>query len=148
MTLLAILLSHNGKRNLLATNHRASRIFASAFTSSSTSATSSTATALTSSKSLRFGVGGSTISSSKYSNQQFFSTDAKSNSSPSALSATVEDELDSALDDILASAFEEAGDVPKPSNIKVQSVSNNDDGDAAVAAADATEVRIYLLLHY
>ena len=134
MTLLAILLSHQGKRSL-----NSSRIFASAFTSSSlTSSSTSTVTAFTSSKSRRsFGAGPQKC--------QFFSTNTDSSpKTATTLSATVEDELDSALDDILGSAFEEAGDLSKKaSNIKVQSVSNNDsDVDDGVS----TEVRLYHML--
>ena len=57
-----------------------------------------------------------------------FSTEAlpDEDSSSTALKATVEDDLDSALDDILGMAFEEAGNAPK-SRIKVQAVATLDD---------------------
>lgn len=56
-----------------------------------------------------------------------FSTEASTDDdSSSALKATVEDDLDSALDDILGMAFEEAGGAPK-SNIKVEAVAPPED---------------------
>lgn len=59
-----------------------------------------------------------------------FSTEANNeDDSTSALKATVEDELDSALDDILGMAFEEAGDTAPKSNIKVQAVANSEDDE-------------------
>ena len=69
-----------------------------------------------------------------------FSTEATDDDSTTALKATVEDDLDSALDDILGMAFEEAGDVAPKSTIKVQAAApTEEDADDEEVADD--EVR-------
>ncbi len=72
---------------------------------------------------------------------QSFSTSSSQGKTSSALSATVEDELDSALDDILGSAFEEAGEVDVSIKMEKRNFGDSNNRDAAVATP--TEVCSY-----
>lgn len=153
MTFLAMILSNSGKHLMHSKNQKVSKIFANAFSS-----TSSTSAAPSSKKfgvynnhgitSLSLLVNGNHDDRS-YSNSLQFSTDAAAFSS-SSLKATVEEDLDSALDDILGKSFEEAGDIRKK-KVKATATSSRRtevNGDAQAESGTFDDVRLSLYLFH
>ena len=140
MSFLAMMISTAGKHHITSSsskNVRVSKIFANAF--STTISTSRRTVGINTSNPNN---GATSIillnhndNLKKHNVKSFqFSTDAAvsaSESSSTALKATVEEELDSALDDILGQAFQEAGDKTE-TRVRpraIETVINSDDDD-------------------